>query len=82
MAIDTAELRGAIYKRYGTASAFAAVMGWKNRNKVGNILNGKYVPDIDECADMAEKLNLSQSQFCTIFLQQKSPIGDTPARAE
>ena len=82
MAIDTAELRGVIYKQYGTASAFANVMGWKNRNKVGNILNGKYVPDIDECADMAEKLNLSQSQFCTIFLRQKSPYGDIIARAE
>lgn len=75
MAIDTQELRGIIYAKYGTASAITDHLKW-NKNKIGKILKGDYTPDINECAQMAEALDLGQEQFYRIFLPMFSPNGE------
>lgn len=75
MAINTQELRGVIYAKYGTAAAMTERLNW-DKNKIGKILKGRYIPDIDECAEMAEALDLEQAQFCHIFLPDISPNGD------
>ena len=75
MAINTQELRGIIYAKYGTAAAMTERLNW-DKNKIGKILKGRYIPDIDECAEMAEALDLEQAQFCHIFLPEISPNGD------
>lgn len=47
--IDTKELRGIIYAKYGTITALSKKMEW-DKNKIGKILRGSYVPNINECA--------------------------------
>lgn len=77
MAINTAALRGEVYAKYGTASALSSRVQW-NKNKIGNIIKGAYVPDINECATLADALGLTQERFCEIFLPELSPYGETP----
>lgn len=78
MPINTQELKGAVYSKFGTASALSEKMGW-NKNKIGNTLKGKYTPDIEECVQLASALELTQKRFCDIFLPSLSPNGDNGA---
>jgi len=68
-------LRGEIVRAYHTQNAFADAIGW-HKNKVSNMMTGKYKPDTDEVAIIAKALGLSEERFCLIFLPQKSPYGD------
>lgn len=73
--MNICRLRGEIVTIFKTQSAFANAIGW-HKNKVTNMLSGKYKPDTDEVAKMALLLNLDEPKFCDIFLSQKSPNGD------
>ena len=46
---------------------------------IGKILNGSYVPNIEECAELAEALEMGQKKFYEIFLPQNSPNGGNGA---
>lgn len=76
MAINTQELRGIIYAKYGTAAALTGRLKW-DKNKIGKILKGIYTPDVDECVEMAQALELGQEQFCHIFFPNLSPNGES-----
>lgn len=73
--MDLCRLRGEIVAEYRTQSAFADVIGW-HKNKVTNMLAGRYKPDTDEVAQIAGLLHLDAQKFCDIFLPKKSPNGD------
>ena len=68
-------LRGEIVANYGTQKRFSEAMGW-HQNKVTAMLTGKYIPDVNEANEMAERLRLPENVFCDIFLAKKSPYGD------
>ena len=61
------KLRGAIVTEYKTQNVFADEIGW-HKNRVSKMMNGKYVPDINEVARMAKALRLDDRQFKDIFL--------------
>lgn len=73
--MDRTELRIEILRKYGTQSAFAKEIGW-NVNKLSKMMQGKYVPDLDEVVFIAEKLKFDEKRFCQIFLPKKSPNGE------
>lgn len=73
--MNTNRLRGEIVSRFRTQNAFAAYLGW-TPNKVSKLLTGKYKPDTDDVATIANALNMDERTFCDIFLPKKSPNGD------
>jgi len=73
--MNVKRLRAEIVAEFGTQAAFANAIGW-HENKVSRIITGRYKPDTDEVADMAETLHLDERRYCDIFLPKKSPIGD------
>lgn len=73
--MNVARLRGEIVAQYKTQRAFAACIGW-NPNKLSKMMQGKYRPDTDEVASIVSALDLSERQFCDIFLPRKSQSGD------
>lgn len=73
--MDLGRLRGEIVAEYRTQTAFADAIGW-HKNKVTNMLTGKYKPDTDEVAKIADLLHLDAPKFCGIFLPKKSPNGE------
>lgn len=72
------KLRGEIAMRYRSQAAFANAIGW-HCNKISKMMNGKYIPDVDEAAKIALTLGLNEHQYCDIFLSSKSPNGDLEA---
>ena len=68
-------LRGAIASRYKTQKIFSEAMNW-HKNKTSKMLTGKYLPNTDEVASISRVLNLSEEEFCLIFLPNSSPNGD------
>ena len=77
--MDLDRLRGEIIAEYRTQTAFASAIGW-HKNKVTKMLTGKYKPDTDEVAKIADLLRLDEIKFCDIFLARKSPNGDFKRR--
>lgn len=73
--MDMCRLRGEIVAEYRTQTAFADAIGW-HKNKVTNMLTGKYKPDTDEVAKIVGLLHLDASKFCDIFLPRNSPNGE------
>ena len=73
--MDLCRLRGEIVAEYRTQTAFADAIGW-HKNKVTKMLTGKYKPDTDEVAEIANLLDLDSPKFCDIFLSEKSPNGE------
>ena len=73
--MDLYRLRGEIVAEYRTQTAFADAIGW-HKNKVTKMLTGKYKPDTDEVAEIADLLHLDASKFCDIFLPKISPNGE------
>lgn len=73
--MDVCRLRGEIVAKFRTQTAFADHIGW-HKNKVSHMLTGKYKPDTDEVAAIADALDLDEPKFCDIFLPNKSPNGD------
>ncbi len=78
--LDIRKLRGEIAAEYKTQVAFADAIGW-HKNKVSNMLSGRYKPDTDEVAMIANVLKLDERRYCDIFLPRKSPNGDFRASA-
>lgn len=76
--INARKLRGKIHEEYRSLSEFTRKLGWA-QNKIGNILAGKRIPNVNECAEMAEALNLSACEYVEIFLPKLSPNGDKKA---
>lgn len=62
------KLRGTIAEKYRTQVAFADALGW-NRNKISRLVTGKLVPNINEVAQIAAALRLSNCEFEEIFLK-------------
>lgn len=73
--MDLCRLRGEIVAGYRTQAAFADAIGW-HKNKVTKLLTGKYKPDTDEVAEIANLLHLDEPKFCDIFLPRKSLNGE------
>lgn len=73
--MDMCRLRGEIVAEFRTQSAFANAIGW-HKNKVTRMLTGKYKPNTDEVAAIADLLQLDEPKFCDIFWAKKSPNGD------
>ena len=78
MTFNAEELRGRIYSLYRSQAEFNRKLNW-GKNKINRILNGDLIPNIIECELMAEALQLSQQEYCSIFLPNLSPIGDKSA---
>ena len=68
------KLRGEIVTYYKTQNNFAKAMHW-HKNKVSKMMTGKYKPDIDEVAKIAEMLKFDDETYKQIFLTNKSPNG-------
>ena len=78
--MDMCILLGEIVAEFRTQSAFASAIGW-HKNKVTRMLTGKYKPNTDEVAIIADLLQLDEPKFCDIFLTKKSPNGDDSSLA-
>lgn len=74
--MDRSRFRGAIFRKYRSISAFTSDIGWP-KNKAHNIIDGKYTPDVDECAEFASILGLDSAEYMQIFAPFVSPNGDT-----
>lgn len=72
-------LKGEIIAVFGTQDAFSSAIGW-HRNKVSRLVNGQYIPDINEATDISSLLKLSPEKYYEIFLPQLSPNGEVGAR--
>lgn len=69
------KLRGKIVEKFGSQKSFSMAIGW-HENKVSAVLTGKYILDVDEAAEVAERLSLTSREYLDIFLIKKSPNGD------
>jgi hypothetical protein len=67
--MDNGKLRGAIYSKFKSASAFADALGW-TKQKLSNVLTGKKIPNVTEIADMARAMKMSNAELLAIFLPQ------------
>jgi len=74
--INSALLRGEIYSRFKSQKAFAVAIGW-HPNKVSGMLNGRYLPDLHEAAQIKIALELTDRKFIAIFLPLQSPYGES-----
>lgn len=63
-------LKAEIVAEYNTQASFAKAIGW-NENKVSKIIQGRYKPDTDEVAKIADVLHLDECRYCAIFLPNK-----------
>lgn len=73
--INSQELKSEIVRCFGTQQQFAQEIGW-SPNKLSNLMQHKYIPDVDEVGVLTEKLSLTSEQFFLIFLPTISPNGD------
>lgn len=74
--MDLMALRGAVFGKYKNQLNFGDAIKW-NRNKVSRLLRGKYIPDVDEAAQINHVMNLSEEEYKEIFLPALSPNGAT-----
>jgi DNA-binding XRE family transcriptional regulator len=75
MKINTQLLRGAIYSKFKSQNQFTKAIGW-SQNKIGRILKGEMIPNIEDCNAIMKVLSLSVEEYINIFLPSISPIGD------
>ncbi|MCT4544535.1 MAG: hypothetical protein N4A63_13405 [Vallitalea sp.] len=68
-------LRGHIYSLYSSQNALTQELGWP-KNKIGRILNGSAVPNVNDCEMLTEKLKLTAEEYISIFIPSLSPNGD------
>lgn len=73
--MQVTRLRSMVYAKYESQAEFARQLKW-HVNKVNNMLNGKYVPDVDEAAEISRLLGMSDNENLDIFLHKISPSGD------
>jgi DNA-binding XRE family transcriptional regulator len=64
--MNIAKLRGEIAEAYKTQIAFAQAIGW-HKNKVSKLMTGKYLPNIEEAAEISELLRLTRKEYEDIF---------------
>jgi len=69
--LDREKLRGAIYSKFKSASACASVMGW-HKQKLSKVINGQYVPNVDEIKEIAKVCQMSNAEFDVVFLPFRS----------
>lgn len=66
------QLRGAVYAKYRTVTAFANAIGWSH-SKASRIINEEQIPDANEIILMAEVLDVTNpSEFMKIFFASAS----------
>lgn len=75
MKINTQLLRGAIYSKFKSQNEFTKTIGW-SQNKIGRILKGEMIPNIEDCNAIVNVLSLSIEEYIDIFLPSLSPNGD------
>lgn len=75
MKINTKLLRGVIYSKYNSQREFTQAVGW-SQNKIGRILKGRMIPNIEDCAIICNALSLSREESLNIFLPSISPNGE------
>lgn len=75
MKINTQLLRGAIYSKFKSQNEFTKSIGW-SQNKIGRILKGEMIPNIEDCNAIMKVLALSMEEYISIFLPSISPNGD------
>lgn len=73
--MDRQKFRGTIFSKYRSVSEFTVEIGWP-KNKAHNIISGRYTPDVNECAEFAEFMNLSVQEYLKIFVPDLSPNGE------
>lgn len=64
--VNTQILKAEIVRNFGTQQRFAQELGW-HPNKLSNLMQHKYVPDINELEMLLKKLKLTEKQFFEIF---------------
>lgn len=65
--INCAQLRSVVRKAFGTNASFARCIGWSD-SKVSALLNGRYVPDVEEASLISSALQLDLDGYASIFL--------------
>lgn len=75
MAINANLLRSKIFEKYRSQADFSREIGW-DANRVSKILNGKYIPNVNDCAEIAKILSLTADGYVAIFMPTLSPYGD------
>lgn len=73
--MNTTELKLEIIKQFGTQYKFAEALGW-HKNKISRMMQGKYIPDLNEVMFISDKLHLNEERFFEIFLNKKLPNGN------
>lgn len=73
MGINIKELKGLVMKKFYTITAFASAIGW-TRNKSSRIINGVTEPTIEDITAISTVLELSESEFFTIFFGSLSTM--------
>lgn len=68
-------LRAKIYGKFNSQAEFSREIGW-GVNRINKILNGKCIPDVNECAVIATALEMSREEYIDIFMPCLSPNGD------
>ncbi|MCL1981781.1 MAG: helix-turn-helix domain-containing protein [Clostridiales bacterium] len=74
MAGKVLALRGLIYGKFDTETAFAQHLGW-SRQRLNKLTSGKRKPDIDEVFEIAQLLGEDFEVVAQIFLEFWSPKG-------
>lgn len=69
------KLRKLVYGHFETQTAFARHLSWPI-NKVNAMLNGRYLPSLDEVEKISIALDLDSKNMMCIFLPNISPNGD------
>ena len=65
------KIRGAVFSRFSSISAFADAIGWK-RQKASKIVNGVQIPTAEEMEEMANCLGIDNAEdFMDVFFPGK-----------
>lgn len=78
--MNTTELRVEIIRKFNTQAELAKELGW-TENKMSKMMQGKYIPDLNEVISIADKLSLESGRFLEIFLDKKLPYGNIGNKA-
>ena len=65
------KIRGLVFGRYPTITAFAKEVKW-SRQKASSIIEGKTEPSLDDIYVIARAVSKDADEIASIFLQQKT----------
>ena len=71
--MEKIRLRGIVYSKFRTISAFADAIGW-TRQKGTNIVNGVTEPSLNDVDKMAKALGMSFEETAKFFLPSESQV--------